>query len=462
MRKKAERQLPIEFAFPQKKKQMREYLRFYKAMSDLLDQNPAILDAVHKDLEAGEKKLNRNVEGVSSETVLRLIVVQQVEDLSFRDLIVRVGDSWMLCFFVRVYDDPLIDYSTFNKLANCITPETWKTINEILVRFAKDKKGAKGEHLRIDTTVVETDVHYPTDSSLLFDCVRVLSRKIAEVRRIDTRVVGDQRARVKHAKKLAYRITMEARGKQHKTRMKSLHGKLIAAAERTRTWALSVQERMKECAPQDRAARLRWTQLRSDLRHYSELAGRCIHQCRERTQHERAVCNDQKVMSIFEPHTELLKRGKAGKDVEFGHMLELHQIEGGLITHYEVHAKRPYEPGCVGPAIKNHVEIFGRAPKLMGTDKGFHAPGIADAAREAGVKMPAIPKKGMRTPAEEKHEHSVLFRLAQAFRAGIEGTISVLKRAYGLWRCLREGWAHYQSYIGAGIFAHNLARLARC
>jgi hypothetical protein len=127
MRKKAERQLPIEFAFPQKKKQMREYLRFYKAMSDILDRNPAILDAVHKDLEAGEKKLKRNVEGVSSETVLRLIVVQQAEDLSFRDLMTRVGDSWMLCFFVRVYDDPLIYYSTFNKLANCITPESGHT-----------------------------------------------------------------------------------------------------------------------------------------------------------------------------------------------------------------------------------------------------------------------------------------------------------------------------------------------
>jgi IS5 family transposase len=173
------------------------------------------------------------------------------------------------------------------------------------------------------------------------------------------------------------------------------------------------------------------------------------------------VPNTEKVFSIFEPHTDLLKRGKAGKEVEFGHRVELHQIESGLLTRYVVHEKRLYEPGCVESAEENHKKIFGRAPGALSTDKGFHAPGVADAARAAGVKLVAIPKKGLRTPEEEKEELALLFKLAQAFRAGIEGAIPVRKRAYGLWRCLREGWAHFQSYVGAGSFAHNLAQLAR-
>jgi IS5 family transposase len=461
MRKKAERQLPLEFAFPQKKKQMREYLQFYKKIADILDQNPAILDAVHRDLVAGEKKLNRNIEGVSSETVLRLIVVQQIEGLSFRDLMLRIGDSWMLCFFVKVYDDPLIDYSTFNKLVNCITPETWKIINDILVRFARDKRGAKGEQLRIDTTVVETDVHFPTDSSLMFDCVRVLSRLLTAVRGINPAIVGNRRTRVKDAKKLAYRITMEARTKDHKARMRSLHAKLIDATGRTLVWARGVCAAMSGRAPVERGERMRWLQLKEDLLHYGKLTERCIHQARERTQHDRPVSAEEKVLSIFEPHTELLKRGKAGKEVEFGHMVELHQIENGLITNYRVHERRPYEPSLVAQAIDEHTIIFGHAPKVLGADKGFHAPGVADAARAAGVRTAAIPKKGQRTALEERREHSLAFKLAQAFRAGIEGTISVLKRVYGLWRCLREGWDRYCSYIGAGIFSHNLARLAR-
>jgi IS5 family transposase len=283
-------------------------------MSDILEQNPALLDAVHADLETGEKKLKRNVEGVSSETVLRLLVVPQVENLSFRDLMLRSGDSWMRRCFVHVYDDPLLDFTTFNKLANGIQPATWEKLNEMLVRFARDK-GAKGEKLRLDTTAVETDVHDPTDSSLLLDSVRVLCRLLARVRELNPAVAGTQRARVKHAKRLAFRTGMEARGKQHQARMKSLYARLLETTERTRHWTDEVVARMEKHVPQEQAARLRWKELRKELQHFSALTSQCILQCRERTQNGQAVPNTEKIFSIFEPHTELLKRGKAGNGV---------------------------------------------------------------------------------------------------------------------------------------------------
>jgi IS5 family transposase len=154
-------------------------------------------------------------------------------------------------------------------------------------------------------------------------------------------------------------------------------------------------------------------------------------------------------------------RGKAGQQVEFGHMVEVRQIEGGLITHYAAHAKRPAEAPLLERAVVEHKELFGRVPEVCAGDKGFYSQQAVENVVRLGVKRVCVPKKGRRNEEEEKKEHSRWFKLAQAFRAGIEGTISVLKRVFGLWRCLREGWVHFQSWVGTGVLAHNLVLLAR-
>jgi IS5 family transposase len=176
---------------------------------------------------------------------------------------------------------------------------------------------------------------------------------------------------------------------------------------------------------------------------------------------EQEVPNGEKLFSIFEPHTELLIRGKAGKKVEFGHMVEVRQIEGGLITHYRAHAKRPAEGPLLAQAVAEHRALFGRAPEVCAADKGFYSQQGVAAVAEVGVQRVCVPKRGRRKEKEEEQEHSRWFKLGQAFRAGIEGTISVLKRVFGLWRCLREGWVHFQSWVGTGVLAHNLVLLAR-
>jgi IS5 family transposase len=184
-------------------------------------------------------------------------------------------------------------------------------------------------------------------------------------------------------------------------------------------------------------------------------------QARKRVLEEQEVPNTEKIFSIFEPHTELLIRGKAGKKIEFGHMVEVRQIEGGLITHYAAHAKRPVEPALLERGVAEHKELLGRVPKVCAGDKGFYSQQVVGDVMGLGVKRVCVPKKGRRNEEEEKKEHSRWFKLAQAFRAGIEGTISVLKGVFGLWRCLREGWAHFQSWVGTGVLAHNLVLLAR-
>ena len=458
MRKKAERQLPLDFAGTQKL--TRDWHALYRKIHEILEQNPEILDLVHADVTQGQRKLKRNVEGIASESILRLAILQQIEELSFRETVVRVDDSQMLRFFCRFYDDPVISHSKYATLVNLITPQAWEKINALIVRFARDKRGFKGSKLRLDTTAVETDVHYPTDSSLLFDCIRVLSRLIGRVREIDARLVGKQRARVSDARRLTQQI---ARGGKtlHKATRKKLYGKLLDGTERAMVWAAAVQAAI--AARETQSARLleqyELEALAGDLKHYVSLAKSCVHQARERVVNEQSVPHEQKLFSIFEPHTELLKRGKAGKEVEFGHMVALDQIEGGLITHYKTYARRPAEAPLLSQAVVRHLELFQRKPEVS-ADKGFYSEEAVQQAEGLGAKV-CVPKKGKRDAQEERRERSPWFKLAQAFRAGIEGTISVLKRVFGLWRCMREGYARFESWVGTGVLAHNLVLLAR-
>ena len=460
MRKKAERQLPLDFAGTQKLTQ--EWYGLYRKIHEILEANPAVVDLVHADLTKGERRLKRNVEGVASESILRLVIVQQIEGLSFRDVIVRVDDSQMLRFFCRFYDDAIISYSKYATLANMIQPSTWEKVNEVIVRFARDKKGFKGRQLRIDTTAVETDIHFPMDSSLLCDCVRVLSRLLRHVQRIDSAVVGPWRSRLRDAKRLTQKL-LRGGATLHKATRKKWYGKLIAATERVMNRAAAARERIG--SGQDAVAnpldRLELQALADEIGHYLLLAEKCVAQARKRVLEEQEVPHAEKIFSIFEEHTELLIRGKAGKKVEFGHMLEVRQIEGGLITHYAAHAKRPAEAPLLEQAVVEHKELFGRVPEVCAGDKGFYSQQAVATVAALGVKRVCVPKKGRRNEEEEQQEHSRWFKLAQAFRAGIEGTISVLKRVFGLWRCLREGWVHFQSWVGTGVLAHNLVLLAR-
>jgi len=460
MRKRAERQLPLDFAGTGKLTQ--EWYSLYKNIHAILEQNPAVTDLVHADLTCGEKKLKRNVEGVASESILRMALVQQIEQLSFRETIVRVDDSQMLRFFCRFYDDPILSHGKYADLVNLIQPETWKKINELIVRFARDKKGFKGKKLRIDTTAVESDVHFPMDSTLLLDCVRVLSRIVRKIKKSDPGLVGKWRARLKNAKRLTQKLLRGGK-KMHTATRKCLYKNLIQATERTMSKAQEVRARIErgEGRVLDLAREWERQGLALELAHYLPLAEQCVDQARERVLNGNAVPNEKKLFSIFEPHTELLIRGKAGKEIEFGHMIELNQIEGGLITGYATHAKRPAEPPLLERAVEKHKLIFGQVPEVSAGDKGFYAKQTVENVEKMGVEKVCVPKKGRRNEDEERREKSFWFKAAQAFRAGIEGTVSVLKRAFGLWRCMREGFARFESWVATGVLAHNLVLLAR-
>lgn len=431
----------------------------YERISQLLDENPGVLDLVHGDLEPLAEIDAPGRARYASDTVLRLVVCQIVERLSLRETIVRVDTCTALRRFVRVDFNTMMDYSTFCRLRNAIRPATWHKLNRALAEYAVDRGAIRGEALRLDTTAVETNIHWPTDSSLLLDVYRTIKRDLDHARKLGAPLLAGRRFHLGAVRRLALRITRKSGRKGSSTEgLKPLYKRLIRQIEEILTTAGAVAESLRAGrAP----AGLVDADLADRLVAFERLGRRVVSQARRRVLQGESVPNDEKLFSIFEPHTELLIRGKAGKPVEFGHMIQIQQVKEKFITDYSVFSRRPAEPALLAPALASHRALFGTDPCSLAADKGyFDRETIADL--EQRIATVSIAKKGKRTAAEVTREHDPIFRHAQRFRAGVEGTISFLKRVLGLSRCFTKGWEHFQSTVGSGIFVHNLLLLARC
>jgi len=448
-----------------------EYYAKYEAISTILDGTPGIVDAIHDDLaEALEDAVVEDGRGAkfkfTSDTILRIVLCQAIEGCSLRQIIIRIDDSNFLRHFVRVYNGPMIDFTAFCKLRNRIEPETWKEVNGLLARAAVKKQLIEGDRLRLDTTAVETDIHWPTDSSLLWDTYRTLARHIEHIREIDPPLVGDRRLLLRKAKKLQQKIARKASKNPRSAKtLEPLYIKLFRLVENILQWSDEIAKALARKIAQRRYGPLVQTTMTfylKELVHYQGLGERVLDQAHRRIIDKESVPNEEKIFSIFEPHTELLKRGKAGKPIEFGHMIQIQQVEGKFITGYEVFDKKPVEHELVEPAIEHHKKLFGEYPDTLAADKGYYEHMEQIERLSEIVELVAISKKGKRTEEQTRRETDPAFRHAQCFRAGVEGSISFLKRILRLFRCYNKGWEHYVTTVGATILAHNLLILARC
>ena len=448
-----------------------EYYAKYEAISALLDEHPEITDAVHADLaEALEDAAVRDGRGAkfkfTSDTILRIVLCQIIEGASLRQIVIRVDDSSFLRHFVRICNGPMIDFTAYCKLRNCIRPQAWKKVNDILARAAARENRIEGDQLRIDTTAVETNIHWPTDSSLCWDAYRTLARLIERIREIDPAVVGDRRVLLKKVKRLQQRIARKAsKNARSAEALKPLYIRLFGLVESILQWSGDISESLgpkiarHRYAPVVQATMEAWL---NDLVRFQALGTRVLDQARRRIIDQETVPNEEKIFSIFEPHTELLIRGKAGKPIEFGHMIQIQQVQAKFITDYEVFETKPVEYQLLDSSIKRHKELFGKHPGQLSADKGYYESMEQITRLEKIIEVVAINKKGKRTEAETERETDPAFRHAQRFRAGVEGTISFLKRVLGLCRCCSKGWEHYAAMVGATVLAHNLLILARC
>ena len=437
------------------------YYAKYEAISSLLDRHPDILAAVHEDLQSALEataSAGRRFR-YTTEQVLRILVSQVIEGTSLRGIVVRIDDSRYLRGFVRIHEGPMMDYTTVCKLKNGIRAETWKRVNRLLAEHAADEGLITGEVVRLDTTAVETNIHWPTDSSLLWDAYRILAGLLDKVRERDPAILGSRRLHRRRVKRLMTRIARKSRAKGRSAKaLKPLYKRLIGHVE-----GICDRSREIHCQliaigePPDGATQ--WVQA---LDHYETLGRRVIDQARRRVLYNEQVPNEEKLFSLVEPHTELLKRGKAGTPIEFGHMIQIQQIRRKFITDYEVFERKPVEHTLLGKVLRSHRDLFGSYPDQITADKAYYESMKAITKLEKKINVVAISKKGKRTTEETQREEDPLFRHAQRFRAGIEGTISFLKRVLGLSRCFNKGWEHFQATVGTTVFVHNLLILARC
>jgi IS5 family transposase len=468
LRPKIDIQAELEFPVSKLALTQRYYAK-YQAISKILDRVPEILALAHGDLKHALEQIagpprDRGRFRYTSDQVLRILLVQVLEGLSLRQTVVRVDDSPALRQFARLGAQPMMDFTTLCKLKHAIRPETWKQVNRRLAQYAVREDRITGESLRLDTTAVETNIHWPTDSSLLWDSYRVLARLIERARELDPGVVGGGRMHRRPARREALAIARKAAKRPDAEALKPLYRSLLARVDGVCDRALEVARQLTS-----RLEALRYQEwehaqaeaLVEEIANAHALGQRVIDQARRRVLHGESVPNDEKLFSLFEPHTELLKRGKAGKDIEFGHMIQIQQVAEKFISDYAVYDRKPSEPTLLEPALASHRALFGAEPSRLAADKGYYETGEVRRL-ERSIELVSIAKKGSRTVEETEREHDPLFRHAQAFRAGIEGTISFLKRVLRLARCLNKGWERFVATIGETIFAHNLLVLARC
>ena len=393
------------------------------------------------------------------EVILRLLVIQHLYAWSYEQTEHFVNDSLVLRQFCRLGLAPVPHDTTLLRWAKLIQPQTLHQLLERVTALAQDLKVTRGRKLRIDSTVVETAVHYPTDSSLLADGVRVLSRLVDRARDVlKASAEACFRNRTRSAKQLAQRIyaTAAVHASQTTTAERpALYRRLLEIAQASLRQARQVQHRLASWSA-DRAAQ----RLSTDLAHFGALLRQVCAQTERRVFGGEVVPAPDKVLSLFEPHTAVLRRGKARVPAEFGRKVLLDEVDGGLVTSYAVVVGNPPDAEQLPTSLAQHRARFGRPPDVVTADRAFHTAANERVAVEQGVRCIAIPKPGALSPRRQAFERQPGFRRAYRFRAGIEGRISVLKRRFGLARCRYHGEAGMERWVGLGILAHNLRQIS--
>jgi hypothetical protein len=427
----------------------------YNRIGQILDENPAILEAVHADLSKPCSATGRQ-STFSSEQFLRMIVVKVIEGLPLRGVIIRVSDSDFLRNFTRIFSGEMMGFAELDMAIKNITPETWEKINTLLLRYARKKKKISGKRLRVDSTVCETNIHYPTDASLLWDSFRVAARIMQQCVVADVDLSMGNRFHDKKVKRL-YTFVSTHSGKKRSNRAVRRHMKKLIEKV---AWICAVAHEFISNADKKGTASIVAFGLVEDLRERLPLIEQ-VATCARRVFNGEKVPASDRIFSIFEPHTELLKRGKARKPVEFGHLVTIGQTEEKFISFYTIEEHSRHDIKIGDEALREHKKTFGAYPDQFTADKNYYGGPAHLEKWEERISTYAVGKKGRRDEAETEREHSVLFRLLQKFRAGCEGSISVLKRVFGLYRCLFRGFKSFASATGSIVFCHNLVVLSR-
>jgi IS5 family transposase len=394
---------------------------------------------------------------------LRTAVVRRLMGWGYRTVEEEVRGNVIWRWLCRIDGRKVPDYSTLQKREQLIRPATLQQLNERVNQIGQARKVTRGRKLRVDSTVVETNIHYPTDSRLLCDSIVVLGRLLSRAREIcqpqttaDKKLFRDSRRR---ARRLAFRVSRRLRPRKGQKKPQKVAQKpyreLVELTKTTVAHAEQVTTLLQEKGTPSAIA------LADTLSHYLPLVKQVIGQTVRRVFEHQRVPAEEKIVSLFEPHTEIIRRGRpAPRDTEFGRKVWFSEVDGGLISEYRLLKGNPPDDKHWKQAVQHHIVLFGHPPDVATGDRGVFSPDNEQFARDCGVKHVALPKPGAKDAERTAFKAQPWFKAALRFRAGIEGRISSLKHARGLDRCLNRGEMGMERWLGWGVIANNLAVIA--
>jgi len=372
--------------------------RELEAISLVLDQNAGILDLVFRDL-VQYQRTDTGRDGMTVEQVLRCAILKQYRDLTFEELAFHLEDSMAFRSFARLKMGRYPCGSALQENIKAIAAETWEAVNRMLLEHGAQQQVEQGGAVRLDSTVVETPIHHPTDSRLLMDGIRVITRLLQAGKDLNPTpwytFADHQRA----AKKRGLQI-LNAR--KDKVRHKA-YGELLSLARRV---------------------------LRGEQ-----------------------VPGGEKVVSFFECHTEVIVKGR--RDTQYGHKIFLSGGRSGLILDCVIPRGNPTDAALFPDLLARQEAIYGRLPAKTAAGGAFASQGNLRLAQGRGVKDVMFAKKrGLRVLDMVKSLW--VYKKLRNFRAGLEANISRLKRAFGVERCTWQGWPGFRQYVWSAVVSYNV------
>jgi IS5 family transposase len=427
----------------------------WMVQADRLLEDDELIERVYE--AQGERHEHSPTRGRSqtpAEMVLRLLLLKHVRNWSFDTLEREVRMNLAYRDFARIGMGKVPDAKTLARIAQALGGEVIAELHRRLVEIAQEEGVIQGRKLRVDTTVVEANIHYPTDSSLLGDGARVLTRTM---KRIETKAGTLKRKVRNRTRSVSKRVIAIATASRHKgpegeAKRKKQYKELLRFSRQVLNDTKRVLGEVEQMSTKKKKG------LRGLCEHLSEMAGRVRQVVKQAKARVLNGITDLpgKIVSLFEPHTEIIRKGKASKPTEFGKMIQVQEAENQIITHYDVFDKRPSDRDLLLGAVETHERVLGRVPHLATADAGYYSRAQEQAVEEKGVRWVAVPNRNTKSAERKTKEHSRWFKKAQAWRTGCEGRISVLKRRHGLTRCRYRGVEGMRRWVGLGVMADTL------
>lgn len=400
---------------------------------------------------------------VPVDTYLRLMYLKFRYGFGYEVLVDEVSDSILWRHFCRIpLDKKVPDSTTLIRLAKKYGDDTVQKLNDILVAKATKERLTRSRKLRVDTTVIESNIHYPTDSQLLSDGIKTITRKAKQLRKVlgETAVgiIPTVTDRCRSAKNRILKIgkVLKRRSREAVSEVRDITGEILDKAIQTVVETKEMLDKIEDSLSEkiNQSAKRRMAQLDKIIETTEKVIGQTL------KVNEGNTKIPDRIISLHDPDARPIRKGKLKNPTEFGYKLEITENEDRIITDYKVHIGNPNDDTLLLKAVERHIKKTGVVPRGIATDRGFSGSGNEKGLTELKVKQISIPKRGKKTEQRLKHERQAWFRRLQKWRAGGEGTISVLKRKYGLGRSLSRGHSGVCTWAGFGILTYNLRRLA--